>query len=165
MEQLRRISEEAEAGGGPDRREREHKAGKLSARERIELLLDEGTFEEIDKLVTHRCRDFGMDDQVIPGDGFVTGYGYIDTRLVYVFAQDFTVFGGSLSEANAQKICKIMDLSMRAGAPVIGLNDSGGARIQEGVASLAGYADIFLRNTLSSGVIPQISAIMGPCAG
>ena len=138
---------------------------KLSARERIELLLDEGTFEELDKLVTHRCRDFGMDEQVVPGDGFVTGYGRIDGRLVYVFAQDFTVFGGSLSETNAQKICKIMDLALKTGAPVIGLNDSGGARIQEGVVSLAGYADIFLRNTLASGVVPQISAIMGPCAG
>src|SRR5262252_1812462 len=165
MEQLRRMSAEAEAGGGAERREREHKAGKLSARERIALLLDEGTFEELDKFVRHRCVDFGAEENRPAGDGFVTGFGRIDGRLVYVFAQDFTVFGGSLSEANAQKICKIMDLAMRAGAPVIGLNDSGGARIQEGVASLAGYADIFLRNTLSSGVIPQISAIMGPCAG
>jgi propionyl-CoA carboxylase beta chain len=163
--QLRRMSEEAEAGGGPERREREHKAGKLSARERIHLLLDEGTFEELDKFVRHRCVDFGAEEQRPTGDGFVTGFGRIDGRLVYVFAQDFTVFGGSLSEANAQKICKIMDLAMRNGAPVIGLNDSGGARIQEGVASLAGYADIFLRNTLASGVIPQISAILGPCAG
>src|SRR6516225_6056305 len=134
-------------------------------RERVELLLDEGSFEEIDKLVTHRSREFGMEEQIIPGDGFVTGFGRIDGRLVYVFAQDFTVLGGSLSEANAQKICKIMDLALKNGAPIIGLNDSGGARIQEGVLSLAGYADIFLRNTLSSGVIPQISAIMGPCAG
>jgi propionyl-CoA carboxylase beta subunit len=165
MEELRRISAEAEEGGGPERREREHKAGKLTARERIHLLLDEGTFEELDKFVRHGCVDFGMQEQRPAGDGFVTGFGRIDGRLVYVFAQDFTVFGGSLSEANAQKICKIMDLAMRAGAPVIGLNDSGGARIQEGVASLAGYADIFLRNTLASGVIPQISAIMGPCAG
>ena len=165
LEQLRRIEEGAEAGGGPERREREHKAGKLSARERIHLLLDEGTFEELDKFVRHRCVDFGMDENRPAGDGFVTGFGRIDGRLVYVFAQDFTVFGGSLSEANAQKICKIMDLAMRNGAPVIGLNDSGGARIQEGVASLAGYADIFLRNTLASGVIPQISAILGPCAG
>ncbi len=165
MEELRRISAEAEAGGGPERREREHKAGKLTARERIHLLLDEGTFEELDKFVRHGCVDFGMQEQRPAGDGFVTGFGRIDGRLVYVFAQDFTVFGGSLSQANAQKICKIMDLAMRAGAPVIGLNDSGGARIQEGVASLAGYADIFLRNTLASGVIPQISAIMGPCAG
>ena len=165
MEQLRRLSAEAEAGGGPERRERERKAGKLSARERINLLLDEGTFEELDKFVRHRCVDFGAQENRPTGDGFVTGFGRIDGRLVYVFAQDFTVFGGSLSEANAQKICKIMDLAMRNGAPVIGLNDSGGARIQEGVASLAGYADIFLRNTLASGVIPQISAILGPCAG
>jgi propionyl-CoA carboxylase beta chain len=165
MEQLRLMSAEAEAGGGPERREREHKAGKLSARERINLLLDEGTFEELDKFVRHRCVDFGAQENRPTGDGFVTGFGRIDGRLVYVFAQDFTVFGGSLSEANAQKICKIMDLAMRNGAPVIGLNDSGGARIQEGVASLAGYADIFLRNTLASGVIPQISAILGPCAG
>ena len=165
MEDLRRLSAEAEAGGGAERREREHKAGKLTARERIELLLDEGTFEELDKFVRHRCVDFGMQDQRPAGDGFVTGFGKIDGRLVYVFAQDFTVFGGSLSETNALKICKIMDLAMRAGAPLIGLNDSGGARIQEGVASLAGYAEIFLRNTLASGVIPQISAIMGPCAG
>ncbi len=164
-EELRRRSAEAEAGGGPERREREHKAGKLTARERIALLVDENSFEELDKFVTHRCVDFGMEEQRPAGDGFVTGYGRIDGRLVYVFAQDFTVFGGSLSEANASKICKIMDLAMRAGAPVIGLNDSGGARIQEGVMSLAGYADIFLRNTLASGVIPQISAIMGPCAG
>jgi len=165
MGDLRRLSAEAEAGGGAERREREHKAGKLTARERIELLLDEGTFEELDKFVRHRCVDFGMQDQRPAGDGFVTCFGKIDGRLVYVFAQDFTVFGGSLSETNALKICKIMDLAMRAGAPLIGLNDSGGARIQEGVASLAGYADIFLRNTLASGVIPQISAIMGPCAG
>jgi propionyl-CoA carboxylase beta chain len=165
MEVLRRLDAEAEAGGGRERREREHKAGKLSARERVDLLLDEGTFEELDKFVRHRCVDFGMQEQRPVGDGFVTGFGRIDGRLVYVFAQDFTVFGGSLSETNALKICKIMDLAMRAGAPVIGLNDSGGARIQEGVASLAGYADIFLRNTLASGVIPQISAIMGPCAG
>src|ERR1700741_4650785 len=165
MEQLRRSAEEGEAGGGPDRREREHKAGKLSARERIELLLDEGTFEELDKFVRHRCVDFGSEEQRPAGDGFVTGFGRIEGRLVYVFAQDFTVFGGSLSETNAQKIVKIMDLAMLNGAPVIGLNDSGGAPIQEGVASLAAYADIFLRNTLASGVIPQISAIMGPCAG
>ena len=164
-EELRRLDAEAEAGGGAERREREHKAGKLTARERIHLLLDEGSFEELDKFVRNRSVDFGMQEQRPAGDGFVTGFGRIDGRLVYVFAQDFTVFGGSLSEANAQKICKIMDLAARAGAPVIGLNDSGGARIQEGVASLAGYADIFLRNTLSSGVIPQISAIMGPCAG
>ncbi|HMH79807.1 MAG TPA: carboxyl transferase domain-containing protein, partial [Candidatus Acidoferrum sp.] len=159
--ELRRRSEEAEAGGGPERREREHKAGKLTARERINLLLDEGSFEELDKFVRHHCTDFAMEAQRPAGDGFVTGFGRVDGRLVYVFAQDFTVFGGSLSESNAQKICKIMDLAMRNGAPVIGLNDSGGARIQEGVMSLAGYAEIFLRNTLASGVIPQISAIMG----
>src|SRR5215467_13172557 len=165
LEELRRRHAAAEEGGGAERRERQHKEGKLSARERIELLLDEGTFEELDKLVTHRCRDFGMEEQIVPGDGFVTGYGRIHGRLVYVFAQDFTVLGGSLSEANALKICKIMDLALKTGAPVIGLNDSGGARIQEGVLSLAGYADIFLRNVLGSGVIPQISVIMGPCAG
>jgi propionyl-CoA carboxylase beta chain len=165
LEHLRRMNAEAEAGGGAERREREHKAGKLTARERVELLLDEGTFEELDKFVRHRSTDFGMGEQRPAGDGFVTGYGRIGGRLVYVFAQDFTVFGGSLSETNALKICKVMDLAMRAGAPLIGLNDSGGARIQEGVMSLAGYADIFLRNTLASGVIPQISAIMGPCAG
>jgi propionyl-CoA carboxylase beta chain len=165
LAELRRRNAEAEQGGGPERREREHKAGKLSARERVELLLDEGSFEELDKFVRHRSDDFGMEEQRPAGDGFLTGYGRIDGRLVYVFAQDFTVFGGSLSESNAQKITKIMDLAMRNGVPLIGLNDSGGARIQEGVKSLAGYADIFLRNTLASGVIPQISAIMGPCAG
>jgi propionyl-CoA carboxylase beta chain len=165
LDELRRRHQAAEDGGGADRRERQHREGKLSARERVDLLLDEGTFEELDKLVTHRARDFGMDEQVIPGDGLVTGYGLIEGRLTYVFAQDFTVFGGSLSETNAQKICKVMDLALKMGAPIIGLNDSGGARIQEGVISLAGYADIFLRNTLSSGVVPQISAIMGPCAG
>ena len=165
IDELRRRNTAAEEGGGPERRERELQAGKLPVRERIALLLDQGSFEEIDKFVTHRCVDFGMEQQTPPGDGFITGYGRIDGRLVYVFAQDFTVFGGSLSEANASKICKIMDTAMRVGAPVIGLNDSGGARIQEGVMSLAGYADIFLRNTLASGVIPQISAILGPCAG
>jgi propionyl-CoA carboxylase beta chain len=165
LEELRKRSVEAEEGGGAERRERQHKEGKLSARERIDLLLDEGTFEELDKFVRHHCQDFGAAEQRPLGDGFVTGYGRIGGRLVYVFAQDFTVFGGSLSEANASKITKIMDLAMRVGAPVIGLNDSGGARIQEGVMSLAGYADIFLRNTLASGVIPQISAILGPCAG
>ena len=165
LEELKKRDALAEAGGGPERRERQHKEGKLSARERIELLCDEGTFEEVDKYVAHRCTDFGMAEQRIVGDGFVTGYGRVDGRLVFVFAQDFTVFGGSLSESNAMKICKIMDHAMRLGAPVIGLNDSGGARIQEGVMSLAGYADIFLRNTLYSGVVPQISAIMGPCAG
>ena len=165
LAELKRRDELAEAGGGADRREREHKQGKMSARERIEFLLDEGTFEETDKFVTHRCTDFGMAEQKVYGDGFVTGYGRIEGRLVFVFAQDFTVYGGSLSETNALKIVKIMDMAMRVGAPVIGLNDSGGARIQEGVMSLAGYADIFLRNTLASGVVPQISAIMGPCAG
>jgi propionyl-CoA carboxylase beta chain len=165
LAELAKLSAEAEAGGGSERRQREHQQGKLSARERVNLLLDEGSFEELDKFVRHRATDFGMDSQRPPGDGFVTGYGRIDGRLVYVFAQDFTVFGGSLSETNALKITKIMDLAMRQGAPLIGLNDSGGARIQEGVMSLAGYADIFLRNTLASGVIPQISAVMGPCAG
>jgi propionyl-CoA carboxylase beta chain len=165
LAEVRRRHANAEAGGGAERMERQHKEGKLSARERIDLLLDADTFEEMDKLVRHRTTDFGMDQQVVDGDGFVTGYGHVHGRLVYVFAQDFTVLGGSLSEANALKICKIMDLALKTGAPVIGLNDSGGARIQEGVASLAGYADIFLRNTLASGVIPQISAIMGPCAG
>ncbi|MFN3322058.1 MAG: acyl-CoA carboxylase subunit beta [Bryobacteraceae bacterium] len=165
LEEVRRRHAAAEAGGGPERREKQHKEGKLSARERIDLLLDEGTFEELDKLVRHRCRDFGMERQVVDGDGFITGYGQIHGRLVYVFAQDFTVFGGSLSESNALKICKIMDLALKNGAPIIGLNDSGGARIQEGVVSLGGYADIFLLNTLASGVVPQISAILGPCAG
>jgi propionyl-CoA carboxylase beta chain len=165
LAELRRRNEEAESGGGPDRYARQREQGKLSARERIDLLLDEGSFEELDKFVRHQSHDFGLDAQRPAGDGFITGYGRIDGRLVYVFAQDFTVFGGSLSESNASKITKIMDLAMRVGAPVIGLNDSGGARIQEGVASLAGYADIFLRNTLASGVIPQISAILGPCAG
>src|SRR6202789_746465 len=163
--ELKKRNRLAEEGGGEKRRERQHKEGKMSARERIEFLLDDGTFEETDKLVTHRCNDFGMAEQKFYGDGFITGYGRIEGRLVYVFAQDFTVFGGSLSETNAGKIIKIMDLAAKMGAPVIGLNDSGGARIQEGVMSLAGYADIFLRNTLYSGVVPQISAIMGPCAG
>jgi propionyl-CoA carboxylase beta chain len=162
---LREKVRRAEEGGGPERRERQHAEGKLTARERVELLLDPGSFEELDKLVEHRCLDFGMADQKIPGDGVVSGYGRIEGRPVFVFAQDFTVFGGSLSETNAKKICKVMDLALKTGAPVIGLNDSGGARIQEGVASLGGYADIFLRNTLASGVIPQISAILGPCAG
>jgi propionyl-CoA carboxylase beta subunit len=165
LTELKRRDSLAEAGGGEERRARLHKQGKMSARERIEFLLDEGTFEETDKLVTHRCTDFGMEEQKYFGDGFLTGYGRIEGRLVFVFAQDFTVFGGSLSESNAAKIVKIMDMAMRVGAPVIGLNDSGGARIQEGVMSLAGYADIFLRNVLSSGVVPQISAILGPCAG
>ncbi len=162
---LRDKIRRAEEGGGAERRERQHREGRLTARERVEILLDEGSLEELDKLVEHRCTDFGMADQKIPGDGVISGFGRIDGRLVFVFAQDFTVFGGSLSETNALKICKVMDLAMKMGAPVIGLNDSGGARIQEGVASLGGYADIFLRNTLASGVIPQISAILGPCAG
>jgi propionyl-CoA carboxylase beta chain len=165
LEELRRRHSGAEEGGGAERRNRQHREGKLSARERIELLLDEGTFEELDKLVRHRSHNFGMQHNVVDGDGFVTGHGLIHGRQVFVFAQDFTVFGGSLSEANAQKIVKVMDLALKVGAPLIGLNDSGGARIQEGVVSLAGYADIFLRNTLASGVVPQISAIMGPCAG
>jgi acetyl-CoA carboxylase carboxyltransferase component len=152
-------------GGGLKRIETQHQKGKLTARERLDLLLDPGTFNELDMFVTHRATDFGLDEQRFPGDGVVTGYGQIDGRLVYVFSQDFTVFGGSLSEAHAEKICKVMDLAMKNGAPVIGLNDSGGARIQEGVVSLGAYADIFLRNTLASGVVPQISAIMGPCAG
>jgi propionyl-CoA carboxylase beta chain len=162
---LEELERRAEEGGGEDRLRRHHDAGKLTARERIDLLFDVGTFQEVDKLVTHRCRDFGMADQVIPGDGVVAGHGRVDGRVVYAFAQDFTVFGGSLSETNAAKIVKIMDLALKMGVPVVGLNDSGGARIQEGVLSLGGYADIFLRNTLASGVIPQISAIMGPCAG
>jgi propionyl-CoA carboxylase beta chain len=163
--QLEAMEAESLRGGGEARVERQHKAGKLTARERIELLLDPGTFVEVDRFVTHRCRDFGMEQQKVLGDGVVTGYGLVGGRQVFLFAQDFTVFGGSLSEAYASKICKIMDLAMKVGAPVIGLNDSGGARIQEGVASLAGYAEIFTRNVLSSGVVPQISAIMGPCAG
>ena len=155
----------AEEGGGAERRERQREAGKMTARERVDFLLDEGTFEEFDKFVTHRATDFGMAEQRVPGDGFITGYGRVHGRVVFVFAQDFTVLGGSLSEANAAKIVKMMDMAMKVGAPVVGLNDSGGARIQEGVVSLAGYTDIFLRNTLASGVIPQISAILGPCAG
>lgn len=156
---------EAQLGGGEDRIEAQHEKGKLTARERVHFLLDEGSFEEIGQLVTHRTTDFDMEKQLVLGDGVVTGYGTINGRLVYVFAQDFTVFGGSLSETHAEKICKVMDLAMQNGAPVIGLNDSGGARIQEGVRSLGGYADIFYRNVRASGVIPQISAVMGPCAG
>jgi propionyl-CoA carboxylase beta chain len=159
------LESQAQLGGGQARIDKQHEAGKLTARERLQLLLDPGSFVELDKLKTHRCLDFGMADKKIPGDGVVTGYGKIEGRLVFVFAQDFTVFGGSLSGAFAEKVCKVMDLATRNGAPFIGLNDSGGARIQEGVVSLAGYADIFLRNTLTSGVIPQISVIMGPCAG
>src|SRR6059058_624042 len=164
-ETLADLERRAELGGGEDRLRRQHDAGKLTARERIELLFDPGTFEEVDKLVTHRCRDFGMAEQVVPGDGVVAGHGLVNGRQVFAFAQDFTVFGGSLSETNAAKIVKIMDLALKLGSPIVGLNDSGGARIQEGVLSLGGYADIFLRNTLASGVVPQISAIMGPCAG
>jgi propionyl-CoA carboxylase beta chain len=162
---LEDLNRRAEQGGGDDRLAKQRAGGKLTARERIDTLFDPGTFEEIDKFVTHRCRDFGMADQLVPGDGVVVGHGRVDGRLVFAFAQDFTVFGGSLSETNGAKIAKVMDLALKLGAPFVGLNDSGGARIQEGVASLAAYADIFLRNTLSSGVIPQISAIMGPCAG
>jgi len=165
FDELRRRNQLADLAGGRERIDRQHRAGKKTARERLELLLDKGSFAEMDKLVVHQSRDFGMDAQRFPGDGVVVGSGRVHGRPVYVFAQDFTVFGGSLSEAYARKICKIMDLAMKTGVPVIGLNDSGGARIQEGVVSLAGYADIFLRNTLASGVIPQISAIMGPCAG
>src|SRR5256886_3239835 len=165
LDLLERRRAESEQGGGEARLNTQHEKGKLSARERLQLLLDEGSFVEMDRFVVHRSTDFGLDAQKFYGDGVITGYGRIDGRLVYVFAQDFTVFGGSLSETYAEKICKLMDLAVKMGAPVIGLNDSGGARIQEGVMSLAGYADIFLRNTLCSGVIPQISAIMGPCAG
>ncbi len=165
IEELRLLKEQALQGGGAERIAAQHKKGKLTARERIELLVDSGTFQELDMFATHRATGFGLEEQRILGDGVVTGYGKVDGRLVYVFSQDFTVFGGSLSEAHSEKICKIMDLAMKNGTPVIGLNDSGGARIQEGVVSLGAYADIFLRNTLASGVIPQISAIMGPCAG
>ena len=165
IEKLEDLERRAELGGGEERLRRQHEQGKLTARERMERLFDPGTFEEVDKLVTHRCTDFGMEEQLIPGDGVVTGHGRVNGRVVYAFAQDFTVFGGSLSETNAAKIVKVMDMAVRTGAPIVGLNDSGGARIQEGVLSLGGYADIFLRNTLASGVIPQISAIMGPCAG
>ncbi len=165
LEHLRALKEKAKLGGGQQRIDEQHKKGKLTARERIDLLLDEGSFEEVDMLVKHRSHDFGLDKQKYLGDGVVTGHGTIDGRLVFIFSQDFTVFGGSLSEAHAEKICKIMDMAVKVGGPVFGLNDSGGARIQEGVVSLGGYANIFLRNTLVSGVVPQISAIMGPCAG
>jgi propionyl-CoA carboxylase beta chain len=164
-DELKRRNRLAEEGGGAERQEKQKREGKLGARERIALLLDDGTFEETDRFVTHRATDFGMAEKRFPGDGIVTGYGRIDGRTVFVFAQDFTVFGGSLSEANAAKVVRLMDTAMKVGAPIIGLNDSGGARIQEGVVSLAGYADIFLRNTMASGVVPQISAILGPCAG
>ena len=165
LERLRRMRELTLLGGGPERIAQQHKKGKLTARERLDLLLDEGSFVELDRFVTHRCTDFGMQEQLILGDGVVTGHGLIEGRPVYVYSQDFTVFGGSLSETQAEKICKIMDQALKVGVPVIGLNDSGGARIQEGVSSLGGYAEIFWRNTRASGVIPQISAIMGPCAG
>jgi len=165
LELLRERTLQAEQGGGPARVDKQHEAGKMTARERVDFLLDEDTFQELDKLVVHRSKDFDLDKQLYPGDGVITGHGLIDGRSVFVFAQDFTVFGGSLSETHAEKICKVMDLAMKVGAPLIGLNDSGGARIQEGVLSLGGYAEIFLRNTLASGVIPQISCIMGPCAG
>ncbi len=165
LERLRERHKQAEQGGGTARIERQHADGKLTARERVEFLLDNNSFEEFDKLVVHRSQDFGMEKQLFPGDGVICGHGLIDGRQVFVFAQDFTIFGGSLSETHAAKICKILDLAMKVGAPVIGLNDSGGARIQEGVVSLGGYADIFLCNTLASGVVPQISCIMGPCAG
>jgi propionyl-CoA carboxylase beta chain len=165
LDELHRRQAAAELGGGERRIAQQHKKGKLTARERLDLLLDENSFVELDRFVTHRATEFGLEAEQYPGDGVVTGHGRIEGRLVYVFSQDFTVFGGSLSEAHAEKICKVMDLAVRNGAPVIGLNDSGGARIQEGVASLGGYAEIFLRNTLASGVVPQISAILGPCAG
>ncbi len=165
LRQLEELRVRSLEGGGPERLARQHEQGKLGARERLDVLLDEGSFVELDRFVEHRCVEFGLDSQRIPGDGVVTGYGKIEGRTVYVFSQDFTVFGGSLSEAHAEKICKVLDLALQNGAPLIGLNDSGGARIQEGVASLGGYAQLFLRNTLASGVIPQISAILGPCAG
>src|SRR3982750_4566684 len=165
LEQLEKKRAAARLGGGQKRIDAQHGKGKLTARERLDVLLDEGTFEEWDMFVEHRCTDFGMADNRIPGDGVVTGYGMINGRLVFVFSQDFTVFGGALSEAHAEKICKVMDQAMKVGAPVIGLNDSGGARIQEGVASLGGYADVFQKNVIASGVIPQISMVMGPCAG
>src|ERR1700724_1945831 len=165
IERMRELSREAELGGGEDRQRRQRESGRLTARERVEFLLDRGSFIELDKFKTHRCDDFGMDQRRIPGDGVVTGYGTVEGRQVCVFSKDFTVFGGSLSGAFAEKVCKVMDLAMKTGCPVIGLNDSGGARIQEGVVSLAGYADIFLRNVMASGVVPQISCIMGPCAG
>lgn len=165
IKRLKNMDSQAKLGGGQKRVEEQHAKGKLTARERVELLLDEGSFSELDRFVVHHCEEFGMSDKKVPGDGVVTGYGTVDGRLVYVFSQDFTVFGGSLGEMFAKKVCKLMDLALKTGAPVIGLNDSGGARIQEGVASLAGYGDIFFRNVISSGVVPQISAIMGPCAG
>jgi propionyl-CoA carboxylase beta chain len=165
VEWLKQKRKEAQKGGGEERIKKQHDKGKLTARERIDLLLDKGSFEEIDPFVTHRSEKFGLDKKKIPGDGVVTGYGKIHGRPIYVFSQDFTVFGGSLSETHAEKICKIMDMAMKNGIPIIGLNDSGGARIQEGVSSLGGYAEVFWRNSMASGVIPQFSAVMGPCAG
>src|SRR5215210_3261640 len=165
IDALKERSIVAEEGGGKARLEKQRAGGKMTARERIDFFVDEGSFEEFDKFVVHRSSDFGLEDQKFPGDGVITGHGLVDGRNVFVFAQDFTVFGGSLSETHAEKICKVMDMAMKTGSPMIGLNDSGGARIQEGVVSLGGYADIFLRNTLASGVVPQISCIMGPCAG
>ncbi|MBW3660661.1 MAG: acyl-CoA carboxylase subunit beta [Gemmatimonadetes bacterium] len=165
LDELRRREAEALEGGGPERQQAQHERGKLTARERLDLLLDPGSFVELDRFVTHRSHEFGLGERRIPGDGVVTGHGTVDGRTVWVFSQDFTVFGGSLSEAHAEKICKVVDLALKTGHPVVGLNDSGGARIQEGVASLGGYAELFLRNTLASGVVPQVSAILGPCAG
>ena len=165
IEELRARREASKLGGGTAAIQKQHDRGKLTARERIELLVDRGTFEEMDPFKLHRCRDFGMEERTVPGDGVVSGLARVGGRITAVFAQDFTVFGGSLSGANAEKVCKLMDTAMKIGCPIVGLNDSGGARIQEGVVSLGGYADIFLRNTLASGVVPQISAIMGPCAG
>src|ERR671931_1354171 len=165
IEHLREVREQARLGGGQRRIEAQHAKGKLTARERLDLLMDPGSFVEIDRFVTHRASDFGLAEEKYFGDGVVTGYGRVEGRLVYAFSQDFTVFGGSLSEAHGEKICKVMDLAMKNGAPVIGLNDSGGARIQEGVVSLGAYAEIFQRNVMASGVVPQISAILGPCAG
>ena len=165
LERLQAMREASLQGGGAARIEAQHKKGKLTARERIDLFVDEGSFVELDRFVTHRCQDFGMADQQILGDGVVTGHARVDGRPIYLFSQDFTVFGGSLSETHAEKICKVMDAAMKVGVPVVGMNDSGGARIQEGVKSLGGYAEIFWRNTRASGVVPQISAILGPCAG
>ena len=165
IQKLNELRAQSRLGGGQERIEAQHKKGRLTARERLDLLLDRGSFREMDPFVVHRTTDFGLDEQKIMSDSVVTGWGTIDGRLIYVYSQDFTVFGGSLGEVHAEKICKVMDMALKNGAPIIGLNDSGGARIQEGVVALGGYADIFLRNTMSSGVIPQISAIMGPCAG
>ena len=165
LEDLRRRKARSEAGGGQQRVDAQHKKGKMTARERLEYMLDEGSFQEIDALVEHRCKDFEMDKNVIPGDGVICGHGTVDGRPIYCFAQDFTVYGGSLGEMHGLKICKVLDMALKTGAPVVGLNDSGGARIQEGVASLGSYAEIFFRNVRASGVIPQISVIMGPCAG